>query len=90
MRAGADRADVARAFGVSPATVYGVAAEKTWRVDTQKIVNGRLVKLTPEELRIARSELFPEEALLPAPLANIQAREETERQALRDPIERGQ
>jgi hypothetical protein len=30
------------------------------------------------------------EALMPAPLANIQAREETERQALRDLIERGQ
>ena len=61
MQAGATREDVARAFCISPATVHSIAALNTWRVDAKKVVNGRLVDLTPEELRIATSELFPEE-----------------------------
>jgi hypothetical protein len=62
MRAGATKEHVARAFSVSPTTISLIAAGGSWRVDTQKIVNGRLIDLTPEELRIATSELFPEEA----------------------------
>jgi hypothetical protein len=61
MRAGARRENVARAFGVSPATVHDIAAGNTWRVDPLKVVEGRLVKRTPEEISIAASELFPED-----------------------------
>jgi hypothetical protein len=61
MQAGATKEDVARAFSVSPTTIDHITTGGGWRVDTQKVVNGRLVDLTPEELRAARSELYPDD-----------------------------
>jgi transposase len=62
MLAGFSKEDVARRFGVAPITVDYVARGRTWRVDPYKIVGGRPVALTGEELRLAEAELFPTEA----------------------------
>ncbi len=53
MLEGASKEDVARTFNVSTTTVLYIVTNRTWRADTQKVINGRLIGLTREELRAA-------------------------------------